>query len=117
MKVQETKEQECTWRLTQMQTKKELSRKLSELDIESKPNKLHEHEAGRNSIGPLVREINYLEGRILFDETQNQQGEAGGNYFRPQVLTVFDGLEGSKQIDKMQVGKTCRGSNYLPIGM
>ena len=79
-----------------MYTKKELSRKASESDIESKPNKLHEHEAGINSIGPLVREINYLEGRRLFDETQNQQDEAGGNYFRPQVLTVFDGLEGSK---------------------
>ena len=30
---------------------------------------------------------------------------------------MFNGLEGSKQIDEMQVGKTCRGSNYLPIGM
>ena len=100
-----------------MQTKKELSRKPGESDIESKPNKLHEHEAGRNSIGPLVRQINYLEGRRLIDETQNQKDEVGGNYFRPQVLTVFDGLEGSKYIDKMQVGLTCRGSNYLPIGM
>ena len=100
-----------------MYTKKELSRKASESDIESKPNKLHEHEAWRNSIGPLVREINYLEGTRLFDETQNQQDDAGGNYFRPQVLMVFNGLEGSKQIDEMQVGKTCRGSNYLPIGM
>ena len=60
MKVQETKEQECTWRLTQMYTEQELSRNLSELDIDSKPNKLHEDEVGRNSIGSLLRDINYL---------------------------------------------------------
>ena len=46
----------------------ELSRNPSESDIDSKPNKLHEDEAGRNSIGPLVRHVVYLEGSILFDE-------------------------------------------------
>ena len=30
---------------------------------------------------------------------------------------MFNGLEGSKQIDQMQDGKACRGSNYLLVGM
>ena len=30
---------------------------------------------------------------------------------------MFNGLEGSKQIDDMEAGKACIGSNYLPVGM
>ena len=44
-----------------MYTEQELSINPSESDIDSNPNKLHEDEARRNSIGSLVREINYLE--------------------------------------------------------
>ena len=53
-----------------MYTDQELSKNAIESYIDNNPKKLHEYEAGRNSIGLLVREIGYLEGSKLFDETQ-----------------------------------------------
>jgi hypothetical protein len=96
-------------------TEQELSRKPSESNIDSKPpNKQHEDEAGRNSIGPqVVRKINVIEGSIQFDELQDQEDEAGRNSIAPQVVRKINVLEGSRQFDKLQDQENEAGRNLI----